>query len=309
MPLPENLTNFRAEYKALFDEARRVAEKKMGASLSTCARSQTTCWKLIRKLRCPSRAVAIDADSLLKHFSSVFYDSNEPLSFEPSTLGIAAPPNFEFSPFSDDELTTALKRLNSQAATGPQRVASRYIKHVFQNEMARIPLLFLMNWCFREGIIPTRWGDSEVFVIYKGKGNITDPINYRGINLNDDFLRLYERLLDIRMSTWLRVNRPWGIQQFGFSSGVSTENAFLCLETLGGLCTRVSKLPLFATFVDLQRAFPSMLRSKALMVLNEVGLPYELLRAFASTFSWNSCRLWINDKLTKVFLVNRGTKE
>jgi hypothetical protein len=111
------------------------------------------------------------------------------------------------------------------------------------------------------------------------------------------------------MSTWLRVNRPWGIQQFGFSSGVSTENAFLCLETLGGLCTRVSKLPLFATFVDLQRAFPSMLRSKALMVLNEVGLPYELLRAFASTFSWNSCRLRINDKLTKVFLVNRGTKE
>jgi hypothetical protein len=263
----------------------------------------------MRKLRSPSRAVAIDADTLLNHFRSIFYDPSEPLFFHPSTLGIAAPPNFEFVPFSDAELTVALNRLNAQAATGPQRVASRYIKHVFQNEKARIPLLFLMNWCFREGVIPMKWGDSEVFVLYKGKGNITDPINYRGINLNDDFLRLYERLLNERMNTWLRVNRPWGDQQFGFSSGVSTENAFLCLEVLGGLCTHVSKIPLFATFVDLQRAFPSMLRSKALMVLNEMGVPYDLLRAFASTFSGNSCRLRINDKLTEIFFVNRGTKE
>jgi hypothetical protein len=203
----------------------------------------------------------------------------------------------------------ALKRLNAQAATGPQRVASRYLKHVFQNEQARVPLLYLMNWCFREGKVPYKWGDSEVFVLYKGKGDITLPVNYRGINLNDDFLRLYERLLNSRMSLWLNVNRPWGIQQFGFSSGVGTENAFVCLESLGGLCTRVSRMPLYATFVDLQRAFPSMLRSKALVVLNEMGLPYELLRAFASTFSGNSCRLRINDKLTQVFFVNRGTKE
>ncbi len=308
-PLPEDLADFRREYRSVFEEARRVAEKKIGASLSSKARSQTTCWSLIRKLRSPSRAVAIDADTLLNHFRSVFFDPREPLFFDLPTLGIAAPQNFEFSPFTDGELVMALKRLNSQAATGPQRVASRYIKHVFQNEKARVPLLHLMNWCFREGIVPAKWGDSEVFVIYKGKGNITDPINYRGINLNDDFLRLYERLLSARMSIWLRTNRPWGIQQFGFSSGVSTEHAFLCLEALGGLCTRVSKLPLFATFVDLQRAFPSMLRTKALLVLNEIGLPFELLRAFASTFSGNSCRLRINDKLTQIFFVNRGTKE
>ncbi len=74
-------------------------------------------------------------------------------------------------------------------------------------------------------------------------------------------------------------------------------------------CTKVRKIPLFANFVDLQRAFPSMLRSKALQVLNEVGLPFELLRAFASTFSGNTCRLRINDKLTPMFFVNRGTKE
>jgi hypothetical protein len=81
------------------------------------------------------------------------------------------------------------------------------------------------------------------------------------------------------------------------------------LESIAGYCTKVKKLPLFANFVDLQRAFPSMLRSKALKVLNDVGLPFELLRAFASTFSGNTCKLRINDKLTPMFFVNRGTKE
>ncbi len=239
----------------------------------------------------------------------MFYDPKEPLFFNPSTLGIAAPPNFEPKQFSDKELVKALTNLNAQAATGPQRVASRYIKNVFQNERARIPLLFLMNWCFQEGIVPTKWGDSEVFILYKGKGDVTDARNYRGINLNDDFLRLYERLLNDRMQTWLSLNRPWGIQQFGFSQGVSTENAFLCLESLAGVCTRISKFPLFANFVDLQRAFPSMLRSKALHVLNSISVSFELLRAFASTIPGNTCRLRINDQLTQVFFVNRGTKE
>jgi hypothetical protein len=52
-----------------------------------------------------------------------------------------------------------------------------------------------------------------------------------------------------------------------------------------------------------------MLRSRALQVLREAGLPYELIRAFASTFSSNSCCLKINNTLTRVFMVNRGTKE
>jgi hypothetical protein len=52
-----------------------------------------------------------------------------------------------------------------------------------------------------------------------------------------------------------------------------------------------------------------MLRSRALQILNDAGLPFELIRAFASTFSGNSCCLKINNKLTRVFMVNRGTKE
>ncbi len=307
-PLPEDLTAFRNEYRGVLSEAQARAEKRLGASLASRCRGRTTCWELMRKLRQPSRGVAIDSETLVQHFTSIFYDPSEPLYFDPGTLGIFPPPNFKLVLFTDDELVSALNALNSQAATGSQRVASRYIKSVFGDERVRVVLLLLMNMCFAQGRIPTRWGDSEVFILYKGKGEVTDPINYRGINLNDDFLRIYERLLDARMSIWLRSSNPWGSQQFGFSEGVGTEDAFLCLETLARICTTIHRVPLYANFIDLQRAFPSMLRSRALQVLHEMGLPFELTRAFASTFSGNSCRLKINNKLTRVFFVNRGTK-
>ncbi len=307
--LPEPLTAFRAEYRAVFTEARKQAEKRLGASLAQESKGHTTCWKLMKKLRNPSRAAAIDSETILQHFSSIFFDPNEPIFFDVSALGIFPPSNFELQPFTDSELVSALKALNAQAATGPQPVASRYLKSVFKSEKIKVVLLVLMNRCFFDGTVPARWGVSEVFVLYKGKGEITDPINYRGINLNEDFLRIYERLLDARMMSWIRLNKPWGAQQFGFQEGVGTEDAYMCLETLASVCTNLHRVPLYAIFVDLQRAFPSMLRSRALQVLHEAGLPFELTRAFASTFSGNSCRLKINNKLTRVFFVNRGTKE
>ncbi len=115
--------------------------------------------------------------------------------------------------------------------------------------------------------------------------------------------------MDKRLQSWLSVHQPWGNQQFGFCSDVGTEDAALCLQTLAGACSRVKGFPLFANFIDLQRAFPSMLRSKILKVLHKIGVPYELIRAFAATFSGNSCSLKIGNALTRAFLVNHGTKE
>jgi hypothetical protein len=292
------------------EQWKRLAERRMGASLAKKARSNTVCWKLLNRLRSPTTTVAIDSETLIQHFEGVFFDANEPLFFDLPALGIPSPENFELVLFPDVELVQALKDLNSQAAIGPQRVASKVIKSVFSRQKQRAPLLVLMNRCFYEGRVPAAWGYSEIFVLYKGKGDRKLPVNYRGINLNDDFLRLYERLLVRRFSTcWLQEYNPWGEHQFGFCAGMSTEDAALALQSLAGVFTGVQGLPLFANFIDLQRAFPSMLRSKILQVLHEMGVPYELIRAFASMFSGNSGRLRIGTGLTRAFLINRGTKE
>jgi hypothetical protein len=133
---PPGLTSFRNEYICTMRSLKSSAEKRLGASLATKARSHTTCWKVLNRLRCPSTAVAIDAETLIEHFENIFFDRNEPILFDLPALGIPCPSDFCPRQFTDLELVMALNELNAQAAVGPQRISSNYIKKVFSSERA-----------------------------------------------------------------------------------------------------------------------------------------------------------------------------
>jgi hypothetical protein len=114
-------------------------------------------------------SISIAPDKLIKHFESIFYTSDEPLSFIDPLWSFQY--NSTDTPFTDSELTAALAKLNGQAAPGPEMIPSRVLKEVFTSPEARSPLLALMNACFVSGSVPKSWGESEVFILYKGKGD------------------------------------------------------------------------------------------------------------------------------------------
>ncbi len=151
-------------------------------------------------------SVAIPAETLIKHFSGIFYTDREPLLF--------VDPDWHFDHlsqdgvFTDAELLTAINDLNAQAAVGPERIPSSVLKEVFQDSSTRAPLLALMNLCFSQGTVPADWGLSEIFVLYKLKGSRDDPNNYRGINLINDFCKIYERLIEQRFQLWMFDSAP-----------------------------------------------------------------------------------------------------
>ncbi len=192
---------------------------------------------------------------------------------------------------------------------GPERIPSRIIKEVFNSTKSRRVLLALMNQCFVSGILPSAFGESEVFILYKGKGPRDDPNSYRGINLINDFCRLFERLLEHRIQTWMRATTPQGPMQFGFREGVGTQDAFFILSTVARSVVRIREQPYFSCFVDLKKAFPSVLRSKAISILRTSGAPANTVRAIEALFSDNSCRLRMNEYLSEPFPINRGVKE
>ncbi len=252
-------------------------------------------------------SVSIPAEQLIEHFSGIFYTDREPLSF--------VDPDWHFDRTSDDgvftdaELLAAITDLNGQAAIGPERIPSSVLKEVFAMESARAPLLALMNLCFVQGNVPADWGLSEIFVLYKLKGSREDPNNYRGINLINDFCKIYERLLEQRFQKWMTMTMPQGPMQFGFRKGTGTTEAYFTLSTVAKYFTRVQGLPCFTCFVDLKKAFPSVYRSSVLRALQEKGGPSNSIRALASLFSFNSCRLRVNSFLSRPFPINRGVKE
>jgi hypothetical protein len=298
---------FNNEYQKAFRRACNLADQNLKRMTSGRARSQHLCWDIIKRLR-PSRgSVAIPAEKLIEHFSGIFFTSQEPLSFMDPLWPFSM--SVEDGIFLDSELVTALVELNGQAAVGPERIPSRVIKDVFSDVRSRAPLLALMNLCFRQGVVPVDWGTSEIFVLYKMKGSRDDPNNYRGINLINDFCKVYERLIEKRFQSWMSRTTPQGPMQFGFRKGTATTEAYFSLATVGKYFTRVLNIPCFSCFVDLKKAFPSVLRSSVLEALMKKGAPPDSVRALASIFSFNSCRLRVNSFLSRSFPINRGVKE
>jgi hypothetical protein len=192
------------------------------------------CWKIIKSIRNPDLTVAIDVSSLIDHFRGVFHRRDRPVIVDPPN-GTArcetadAEQSYD-EPFTDLELVAALRALNASAATGPELIPSSVLRDVFLAEAsARAPLLALMNLCFQSGTVPTSWGESELFILFKGKGLRTVADNYRAIALSNDFRRIFERLLIARLSRWSIAHDATGKMQFGFKKGTGTMEAIFVL--------------------------------------------------------------------------------
>lgn len=212
-------------------------------------------------------------------------------------------------PFDDAELQAALQDLNGSAAVGPQGVPSWVLKEVFQETLARPALLALMNQCWSSGTIPAAWSHSELFVLYKGKGDDKDPNNYRGINLLNDFYRIYERMIEQRLSKWRDQNDLHGDFQFGFRRHRSTVDACFLLRGLAQWFADRYQIPFYVVFVDLAKAFPSLHRQQFIYLLREKKCPPHLLNAVIACFQNNTCSLRFGQFISDNFGINVGARE
>ena len=64
--------------------------------------------------------------------------------------------------------------------------------------------------------------------LYKGKGDIKECKNYRGVKLISHSMKLSERVIEAR----IRKDVTIGEQQFGFMPGRITTDAIFCLRML-----------------------------------------------------------------------------
>ncbi len=305
--------DFRRELNEVSMCCHRYAENALLQELRSQFQSHRLCWKVLKKLRSPDTSVAIEVGTLQRHFSTIFHRRDRPLCVTPGNQegwGVTRPEDLCLDePFTDEDLTRALKELNGNAGTGPQRIPSQALKDVFEDEKSRSVLLLLMNICFQEGVIPTPWGVAELFILHKGKGLLTVADNYRAIALSDDFRRVYERLLQHRIGAWSYATDATGRMQFGFKSGTGTTEAILSLRTFMFYATRVLNRPGFAVYIDLRKAFPSMSRTKIVETLRKKQAPAKIVRAVGSLLSGSMQRLKVNGRLSPPFPVTSGTPE
>ena len=85
------------------------------------------------------------------------------------------------SPFSLNELSTAISNLSSSTASGPDQIAYPLLKHL--PEPAQLLLLSLFNRSWHSHTFPSCWKPSTIIPIHKPGKPTSSPSSFRPISL------------------------------------------------------------------------------------------------------------------------------
>ena len=98
---------------------------------------------------------------------------------------------------------------------------------------------------------------SVLVPLYKGKGDIKECGNYRGIKLMSHSMKLWERVIEARIRKEVTIAE----QQFGFMPGRSTTDAIFCLRMLLEKWTKGQKA-VHCALNDLEKAYDRVPREE-----------------------------------------------
>ncbi|VDP34696.1 unnamed protein product [Heligmosomoides polygyrus] len=101
-----------------------------------------------------------------------------------------------------------------------------------------------------EGKIPDDWRDSIIVPIFKQKGDASECSNYRGIKLISHKMKIYERLVDLRLREMVTTSQEqWGI----IPERSTTDAIFVACQVMEKY--REKRKPCYMAFLDLEKAY------------------------------------------------------
>ncbi|KAI5724884.1 hypothetical protein M8J77_008337 [Diaphorina citri] len=98
--------------------------------------------------------------------------------------------------------------------------------------------------------IPNEWRRSVMIPIYKGKGDVQECGNYRGIKLMSHTMKIWERIVETR----LREEASTSEEQFGFMLGRGTTDGVFAIRKVMEKCREMQR-DVHAVFIDLEKAY------------------------------------------------------
>ena len=223
-------------------------------------------------------------DSLDKDSNRKFHRDNIPNISEHIT-------SFYFKPTSTSEITKIIKALKVKDSYGYDEISSRILK--ISAPYIVSPLTYIFNQIFRVGKFPDRMKFSIVRPLHK-KGSTKELANYRPISLLTTFSKVLEKLMYIRLYSYLEEHKILSKDQFGFRESLSTCSATFALINSILLAFEKNNL-VGGLFCDIHKAFDCVNHEILLTKLEYHGV---------SNTSNKLIRSYLNDRYQRVQITN-----
>ena len=179
------------------------------------------------------------------------------------------------------EIKTAINRLKNNKACGPDDILNEYLKSSIEIMLPTYVLLF--NFVYNHGIVPESWSSGIIKPVYKNKGSMHDPDNFRPITILSCMGKAYTSVLNSRLSDYVNDANLIGEDQLGFRAGYSTIDGIFILNSLQALLKHRNK-SLFCAFIDLKKCFPSIWRDGLWFKLSKLNLGIKMTRTIQAIY-------------------------
>ena len=156
-------------------------------------------------------------------------------------------------------------------------------------------------------MVPGHWRAGDIVTIFK-KGDREDPGNYRGINLLNVVGKLYTKVIDSRLSTWLDTHGRLHVCQAGFRSRRSCMNHVYSLSHILQERTRQG-LPTWLLFRNAAKAFDTVWRDGLLHRLWDIGVRGRLWRILRNPYRGNRSRVVVTGHKSDFFPIDQGVAQ
>ena len=200
---------------------------------------------------------------------------------------------------SEEEVVAALGKAKSAKAVGPDGIPNEVWKVV--GERAIVWLVRLFNKLMDGDRMPDEWRQSWMVPLFKGKGDVQECKNYRGIKLMSQTLKVWERVVEVRLRQTTSISE----EQFGFMPGKSTtEPMFIVRQMMEKF--RAKKKSLHMVFVDLEKAYDRVSRKVLWDVLEKREVTGGLIRVIKDMYTGAETRIKTACGVSDSFEVKMG---
>ena len=252
-----------------------------------------------------------EASATLDDLYNFFKELNQP---EVSANTATVPTDEVFAPLNEEinkeitesEILKVAKALKNNKAAGIDVVLNEHIKATIHIMLPIYVKLF--NIIFDTGFVPESWLLGNILPIYKNKGDIQNPENYRPITLLSCLGKLFTAIINNRLNDFATERNLISDSQTGFRKGFSTtENIFIIKSLIDILKSRNKKL--FCAFVDFKQAFDTVWRDGLWYKLDYYGINGKCLNLIKNMYANIKSRIKNKEGLSLFFACCNGVRQ
>ena len=242
-------------------------------------------WRMIKNIgRKETHVSVITAKQWVQHFEAILGEKDDWVGHNLRTRE----PVINVAILDDEILLTeveaAMKGMKNNKTGGIDAIPSEFYKISACNKEITRTLTRFYNKLMDGAEIPKSWGTGVVCPLYKKKGSIRDPNNYRGITLLPIVSKIYTKILADRIQKWEQINNKITAAQAGFRRGFSTIDNLFVIRTVVDKELARKRGKVYGCFVDLEKAFDKVSRNALYYKLQQSGMSTSMIQRIRAIY-------------------------